>query len=269
MKACIIQPPYSYSPEEIEACFARLLELLDQCDSSADIIVLPEYSDVLSDVARLEDFAVAMSKYGPVLDKKVRETAVRCNALVFANYGYKTENGYRNTTHAITPDGKTAGMYFKAHPAPSELKNPDIDTDYDGDSTYVFDYDGVRYGFRTCYDFYFYEDAVEMARRNLDVIIGCSYQRTDSHDALEIMNRALCYNTNAWLVRASISLGCDSAVCGCSMVVSPNGTVIANMKNEVGIKVVEFDPHAKFFKKAGFGGEMTAHWQYVDKGRKA
>lgn len=268
MKACVIQLKYSYDPTELDTCFAREIELLDACDDSMDVIVLPEYADVPADVAKTQDFALAMAKNGPVLDKKVRETAIRCKALIFANYGYLTDKGYRNTTHVISPDGKTIGRYFKAHPAPSELANPDLDTDYEGDSTYVVEYDGVRYGFRTCYDFYFYEDAVSMARQNLDVIIGCSYQRTDTHDALEIMNRALCYNTNAWLLRASISLGEDSEVCGCSMIVAPDGKIVKNMKNAVGHCTFEFDPHAKYYKKAGFNGELTAHWQYVDKGRK-
>ena len=268
MKAFVLQLPYSYNPADLDACFQRALLMLDECTIDADVIVLPEYADVPSAVAKTEDFAQAMAKNGPILDKKVRETAIRCNALVFANYGYKTDAGFRNTTHVIAPDGSTIGRYFKAHPAPSEIKNTDIDTNYEGDSTYVVEYDGVRYGFRTCYDFYFYEDAVTMARQNLDVIIGCSYQRTDTHEALEIMCRALCYNTNAWLLRSSISLGEGSKVCGSSMVVSPDGTVLANMKNEVGICIVDFDPKAKYFKKAGFGGELTAHWQYVDKGRK-
>lgn len=30
-----------------------------------------------------------------MIDCKVKETAKRCQAIVFANYGYKTEKGYR------------------------------------------------------------------------------------------------------------------------------------------------------------------------------
>ena len=144
-----------------------------------------------------------------------------------------------------------------------------IDTDYakERQKPYVIELDGLRFGFRTCYDFYFYEDIIEMARQKIDVIIGCSYQRTDTHKALEIMNSFLCYNTNSWLVRSSISLGENSDTCGCSMVVSPNGTIVANMKNNVGVMVVEFDPKEKYYKRSGFNGELKYHYEYVDEGR--
>ena len=58
-----------------------------------------------------------------------------------------------------------------------------------------------RYGFLVCYDYYFYEAFANMARQKMDVIIGCSHQRTDKHSALEIINRFLSYNTNSYLIR--------------------------------------------------------------------
>ena len=270
MKVYIIQPRYSMNYRDIDACFLEELQLLDACDESADIIVLPEYSDVLAPTNTDEEFICAMDKYTPIIDKKVKETASRCNAIVFANYGHKTDKGYRNTTHVIDRKGNEVGRYYKQHPAPSELKNKGIDTEYSNaeQEVYTIDLEGIRFGFRTCYDFYFYEDTIKMAREKLDVIIGCSYQRTDTHQALEIMNRFLAYNTNAWVLRSSISLGEDSQVCGCSMVVSPNGTIMANMKNKVGIEVVEFNPHEKYYKASGFNGGKKSHYEYVDEGRK-
>ena len=50
MKVCVIQPKYSFNENDADICFDSLLELLDQCDDSMDIIVLPEYSDALADV---------------------------------------------------------------------------------------------------------------------------------------------------------------------------------------------------------------------------
>jgi predicted amidohydrolase len=51
------------------------------------------------------------------------------------------------------------------------------------------------------------------------------------------------------------------------MVVSPNGTIVANMKNNVGVMVVEFDPKEKYYKRSGFNGELKSHYEYVDEGR--
>ena len=269
MKVCIIQPFYSANYNELDKCFNSLLSLLDECSSEVDVIVLPEYSDVLAVTPDEKTFISAIEKKSPILDKKVRETAIRCNATIFANYGYKTEKGYRNTTHVINGKGETVGRYFKMHPAPSELKNPGIDTDYatKNQEIYTCELGGLKYAFRTCYDFYFYEDFIDIARQKPDVIVGCSYQRTDTHQALEIINRFLCYNTNAYLIRSSISLGENSELCGSSMVVAPNGDVLLNMKNDVGIRVIDIDPNKKYYKLSGFGGKLKSHPEYVDEGR--
>ena len=46
MKVCVFQPAYSTNHEDTERLFQWELEQLDRCDSSMDLIVLPEASDV-------------------------------------------------------------------------------------------------------------------------------------------------------------------------------------------------------------------------------
>ena len=55
MKACVIQPPYSMDLSLSDAYFAKKLEMMDACDPSMDLIVLPEYSDVPCAAATRED----------------------------------------------------------------------------------------------------------------------------------------------------------------------------------------------------------------------
>ena len=43
MKVCVIQPAYSFDEKDVQTCFAGLLDLLEKCDDSMDLIVLPEY----------------------------------------------------------------------------------------------------------------------------------------------------------------------------------------------------------------------------------
>ena len=74
------------------------------------------------------------------------------------------------------------------------------------------------------------------------------------------MCRFLAYNTNAYLLRSSISLGEDSEVCGCSMAVALDGSILENMENRVGICVVEFEPKKKYYKSSGFNGTAKAHY---------
>ncbi len=273
MKAYIIQPYYSLNgKEDIEKCFNAQCALMDECDESADIIVLPESCHCQVYMGSNELSYKTKDKYNDLFDKKVRETAKRCKALVFANYGYKGEDGlYRNVTFGVDRNGNTVAEYFKAHPAPSEVDDAFMNSDYSYEykEPYVVEIDGVRYGFMTCYDFYMYENFAPLARKGVDVIIGCSHQRSDTHQALEIIGRFLCYNTNAYLLRASISLGEDSPICGASMAVAPDGTMLGNMKSKVGILEVEFDPAKKYYKKKGFyGTELLSHYQYIDDGRR-
>ena len=46
MKVCVIQPGYSMDFSKSEENFQREMDFLDQCDSSMDLIVLPEDSDI-------------------------------------------------------------------------------------------------------------------------------------------------------------------------------------------------------------------------------
>ena len=109
MKAYIIQPRYSFNPEDLDRHITEELSFLDMCDENADIIVLPEYSEVLTSFPTTKEFNEALLKYNPIIEKKVKETAIRCKATVFANYGYKTDKGYRNTTHVIDKNGNEVG----------------------------------------------------------------------------------------------------------------------------------------------------------------
>ncbi len=274
MKVCVLQPAYSFDVKDADRYFEGYLALLDQCDPSLDLIVCPEYFDVpvAADTKAEQDACVA--KFNAIAMEKARETAVRCGALVFVNAAYITGESYRNTTHVINREGEIIGRYFKAHPAPSEFKTDaegghelDCGYSYEWNEPYTIEIDGVRYGFMTCYDFYFYEGFAPLARKDVDVIIGCSLQRSDLHESLRIINRFLCYNTNAYLLRSSVSLGADSPVGGSSMIVTPKGEILCDMENRVGLGIYEIDPKDKYYKPAGFGGKTRAHWEYIEEGR--
>jgi len=269
MKAYIIQPPYSRDVSQSDEFFDYKINLLDSIND-ADIIVLPEYSDVPCATADLEQTLYYHKKYINTLLEKCKNAAMRCKAAVFVNALCKVETGYRNTTYVFDKNGDIVGKYFKKHLPPLELETLALDSDYtfEFSEPYVLELDGLRYGFLTCYDFYFYEAFANMARQNVDIVIGCSLQRSDSHDAIEIMCRNLAYNTNAHVIRSSVSFDENSEICGASMIVSPTGKVLANMKGKFGIGCAEFDPADKYYKPAGYGNPDAAHYQYIEYGRK-
>jgi len=270
MKAYILQPPYSRDLSLSDEYFEYKMKLLDECDESADIIVLPEYSDVPCAAESLEDNLYYHDKYIDRLTSKCIETAKRCNSILFVNALSKEEKGYRNTTYCYNRKGELVGKYFKKHLPPSEVDILKLDREYimEYSEPYILELEGLRFGFLTCYDFYFYESFPKIALQDVDVIIGCSLQRSDSHDAIEIMCRFLAYNTNAYVVRSSVSFAEDSDICGASMIVTPKGEVLANMKGKFGMASAEFDPHVKYLKPAGYGNPYAPHYRYIEYGRK-
>ena len=275
MKAYIIQPYYSFEEKDLQKCYDGMIALLDTVDKDADIIVLPEYTDIPAACSCKERFHGAIRTYNERIKKSAAEAARRCHSIVFFNAADQTETGWRNTTYALDREGNVVYKYYKAHPAPSEVKTEreggnevDVSYSYEFRQPDVVEIEGIRFGFMTCYDFYFYENFAPLARQNVDVIIGCSHQRTDTHEALSIINRFLCYHTNAYLLRSSVSLGEESTICGCSAAIAPDGRVLVDMKSRIGVAVAEFDPREKYYKPAGFRGKPKAHYEYIEDGRR-
>ncbi len=269
MKACIMQPPYSRDTSFSDEYFTKKLAWLDECDESLDLIVLPEYSDVPCATETLEQTLYYHQLYIDRLLSKCRETAKRCSAIVCVN-ALSNGGGYRNTTYVYGRDGSLLGQYFKKHLPPLETDVLHLEDAYTWEYSepYVLEIEGLRYAFLTCYDFYFYEAFANIARQNVDIIIGCSLQRSDSHSAIEIMCRFLAYNTNAYVVRSSVSFAEDSKICGASMIVSPKGDVLTNMEGRFGMAYAEFDPKDKYYKPAGYGNPPASHYDYIEHGRK-
>ena len=270
MKACVIQPEFSMDYEVSAARFAETLAMLDRCDESLDLIVLPEYADLPCHTKTRQQLEECYGAFTQRLLTQTAKTAKRCGAVVFVGCLTETETGLRNTTVAFGKDGARVGCYYKQHLVPSEMNAYALDTEYTWEFSEptILELDGIRYGFLTCYDFYFYEAFANLARHNPDVIIGCSHQRSDTHDALEMITKFCGYHCNAYVVRSSVSMGADSPLGGCSMITAPDGAVLLNMKNEVGLAAAEFDPHQRYLKPAGFGNPPAPHHDYIEAGRR-
>lgn len=270
MNVCIIQPPYSADYEKSDEYFRYELELLEKCDDTMDIIVMPENSDIPCLAKTKEQAEKSVERFNSALLKKASETAERCSAIVFVNARSKTDKGYRNTTYAFDRSGNIAGKYFKEHLTQGEVSVMELDSNYtfEHSEPVVLEIEGIRFGFLICYDFYFYENFANLARKNLDVIIGCSHQRSDTHRALELITQFLAYNTNTYVIRSSVAMNEKADIGGSSMIVAPDGEVLVNMLNETGLRTAEIDVHKKYYKPAGYGNEPAAHYEYIEKGRR-
>ncbi len=270
MNARVIQPAYAETVAGANESFEWMLRELDRCDGKLDLIVLPEFSDVPGRVPYGGPFHAFASNTNQRLLRKCAETAARCRAVVFVNALDYTDAGPRNTTWAFDRTGANVGRYYKRHVTAGERDKCGLDTSYTRrwEEPYTVTIDGVKYAFLTCYDFYFYDSYDAIAKVRPDVVIGCSLQRSDRLDALEFINQFCAYNTAAYLVRASVSMGLESQTGGSSMVVAPTGKILGNMKSLVGNLDVTFDPSVKYLKPAGFGNPPSTHPAYCEIGRR-
>ncbi|MBR5011053.1 MAG: hypothetical protein IKY12_00690, partial [Clostridia bacterium] len=270
MKVCVIQPPYTTDLQSADAVFEKEIELLDSCDESIDLIVMPESCDSPCYTTDKKVADAMVEKYNARILEKAKQTAIRCSAAVCVHARDKGETGYLNTTYVFDKNGEIAGKYYKEHLTKGEEVNLGLESDYiyEHSAPYILDLDGIKYAFLTCYDFYFYENFANIARFKPDIIIGCSHQRTDTHETLKFISQFLAYNTNAYVVRSSVTLGADSETGGASMVVSPKGEVLLDLYNKEAAECVCFDPFEKLYKPAGYKNPPTSHPDYIEKGRR-
>ena len=269
MKARVIQPLFAQDEVGLDKSYEWTLRELSKCDPSLDIVVLPEFSEVPGKTTN-EGFLEAVHKYGPALLEACAETARRCNALVFCGAIDTSWDVPRNAIFVFGRDGSVLGRYYKEHLTAGEWKKLGLDNSYtrEWQQPYILDIEGVRYMFLICYDFYFYEAYANIARWKPDVIIGASHQRSDPHHVLDIIDIFCAYNTGAYLVRASVSMGKKSKIGGCSCVVAPTGKILGNLYSKIGRLDVSFDPHEKYRKPAGYGNPPALHSEYIEIGRR-
>ena len=131
MKVCVVQPAYSTFFGESEHYFEEQLKLIDACDDSMDIIVLPEACDIPCLAKTTSEANLSASKFNKVLLDKIAETAKCCNAMVFVNArSYDESPDGRNTTYAFNRQGELVGKYFKQHLTPGEVATMRLDSNY-------------------------------------------------------------------------------------------------------------------------------------------
>lgn len=271
MKVCVIQPEYCLDHSRSEEFLRWELEALDKCDETMDIIALPESSDTPCLAHDQQERLWSYENLNARVLQKASETARRCSAIVFINVRSTQPNGMlRNSTFVFDRNGQQAGIYHKQHLTPGECTYPELEHvyTYEHEEPTIVEVEGIKFAFLVCYDAYFYEAFANIARYDPDVVVACSHQRSDTHEALRVMHRFLAYNTNAWVIRSSVSMGVDAGVGGTSMVVAPNGDVVAGFDGQIGMFCAEIDPHQRYLKPAGFGNPDDCHHHYVEVGRR-
>ena len=270
MKLCAVQIPFAYNPGDAEKSVAMAISELDKCDPSCDIILTPEYTNAPAAFPKGECIPFAQ-KHTPALLSAARNAALRCNAIVAVNYVCEAEPGvFRNTTEIFDRQGKSAGRFFKQHLPRAEKNINLLDEEYTRSfrSPDIVEVDGIRFGFLICYDTYFSEYVSHIAHRRPDVVLVSSFQRAERQEIIRMQNRHLAFNCNAFVLRASVSMGENSGCGGNSMAVSPEGDILGEFGNRCGTFCCEAgDVKRKFMRSNSFGGALIPNDRFIEQAR--
>ncbi|MBO4983896.1 MAG: hypothetical protein J6D23_07530, partial [Clostridia bacterium] len=116
-----------------------------------------------------------------------------------------------------------------------------------------------------CYDVYFNEQIEYLASQKCDIILIPGYQRGESVDIIRAQARLIAFRCNSFVAKASYSMDSEERG-GCSMIVSPDGKILADMGKDIGSATVELDPKYKYLRTAGYGGKMIRNDDFINEG---
>lgn len=258
MKVTVAQPAY-YCGERPDEKIASFLSSVMTSAERGSLTVLPEYSNAggLSDP---EEERRALSR-APELLRIASDAAAKNGAYLVINVLEERAEKLRNSTYLFDRQGNAAFIYDKIHLPPSELA---LGVSR-GDGSCVCELDGIRFAFMTCYDVYYNEQIEHIAAAKPDVILVPGYQRGERTDIIRAQAKLTAFRCNAFLLRSSYSMGSDERG-GCSMIVSPDGTILADMGKEVGALHFDIDEKWKYMRPAGFGGGMVRNDAFISMG---
>lgn len=258
MKITVVQPPYfaGENPDEKIANF-----LMDQLENATkdSLIVLPEYSNA-GGISDKESELKALPR-AKVMLKKAGEIAAKKGCYIAINVLEQRETKIKNSTYLFNKMGEVSFVYDKIHLPPSELI---LGVEH-GSGPCVYELDGVKYGFLTCYDVYFNEQIEHLAKHKPDVILLPGYQRGESVDIIRAQARLIAFRCNAFVAKSSYSMDSDEKG-GCSMIVAPDGKILTDMGKDVGSTSADIDPKYKFMRSAGFGGDTVRNDDFINDG---
>ncbi|MBO5286964.1 MAG: carbon-nitrogen hydrolase family protein [Clostridia bacterium] len=258
MKVIVAQPAYFVGDNPDGKIAEFLISELKKVERES-LIVLPEYSNA-GGISDIEGELRAMPKAKEML-KKASEIAKEKSAYVAINVLENRDGKIKNSTYLFDKTGKTAFIYDKIHLPPSELA---LGVEH-GDGACTCDLDGIRFGFLTCYDVYFNEQIEYLASQKCDIILIPGYQRGESVDIIRAQARLIAFRCNSFVAKSSYSMNSNERG-GCSMIVSPEGKILADMGKDIGSVMVELDPKYKYMRTAGFGGKIIRNDDFINEG---
>jgi len=254
----VLQPTYFAGEKPDEKTARFLMDGMREVEENS-LILLPEYSNA-GGISDVESELAAMPRAKVMLDEAARVAREKC-AYVAINVLEERDGKKKNSTYLFDREGRAAFIYDKIHLPPSEVE---LGVEY-GDGACICELDGIRFGFLTCYDVYFNEQIEYIAARKPDIILIPGYQRGEDADILRAQTRLIAFRCNSYVAKSSYSMESDSHG-GCSMIVAPDGKVLADMGAKVGSASADVDLTFKHTRSAGYGRGKVRNDDFINMG---
>ncbi|HEY7007574.1 MAG TPA: carbon-nitrogen hydrolase family protein [Jatrophihabitantaceae bacterium] len=212
----------------------------------ARLVVFPE--------ATMARFGIGLSRIAEPLDgpwaRGVHAAAVQHGVTVIAGMFTPSDDGrVRNTL--VIADGDAVLGYDKIHMYDA-YGFRESDTVAPGDKPVTVTVDGATVGVATCYDVRFPELFVELAQRGATaIVLPASWGSGPGKlEQWELLVRARALDSVSWLLAAGqayppasgLDLGDGPYGVGHSLVVAPDGTVVARLGDVPDLLVADIDP---------------------------
>ena len=258
LNVVVVQPSYFMGDEPDAKIADFLIDELKKAPNGS-LVVLPEYSNA-GGISDVESERKAMPRAKKMLSEAA-EIAKEKAAYVAINVLEERDGKIKNSTYLFDKTGEVAFIYDKIHLPQSEIK---LGVEY-GEGACICDLDGIRFGFLTCYDVYFNEQIEYLSSQKPDIILLPGYQRGEDVDIIRAQTRLIAFRCNAFLAKSSYSMNSDEKG-GCSMIVSPDGKILADMGKKVGSVSIDIDVDFKYMRSAGFGGSFIRNDDFINEG---
>ncbi len=260
MKITVVQPAY-YAGDTPDARIAAFLTEQMRSVEPGELMVLPEYSNAggLSDP---ELILRTLPRARTLLDHAAEAAAAK-SAYIAINVLERRADRLCNSTYLFDTRGQVAFVYDKIHLPPAEVR---LGIAYGGGAC-TQEVNGTRFAFMTCYDAYYNEQIEAIAAYKPDVILVPGYQRGERPDIIRAQATLTAFRCNAYVARASYSMDSEERG-GCSMIVSPDGRILRDMRADTGSLSVDVDVFHKYLRPAGFGEGLVRNDDFITMGKR-
>ncbi len=234
---CQLQIQFEKKEENIKMAESYVREAAEQ---NVDLLLFPEMS--------FTGFSMNTSKIGE--EKMETVNAMKQFAETYGiaiGFGWvKHHNGSENHYTVVDANGKTLGDYIKIHPF-SFAGEDEVFTK--GQAISFFQYQGMTFGITICYDLRFPELYQRLSEEADAIIVAANWPKVRVAQWDVLLQARAIENQSYVLGVNCIGNQEDTVYSGHGKVIAPDGTVVLDLKEDAGMRIIDLDNDVQFYRE--------------------